>query len=93
MEIPQKKGEPVVIKSDESPREDTSLEALAKLKPAFKKDGTVTAGNAPGTNDGAAAVVVTSEKNASRLGQDADGADRRAGRERRRAEMGDDGAR
>src|SRR5579863_3719115 len=59
VEIPQKKGEAVVIKTDESPREDTSLEALAKLKPAFKKDGTVTAGNAPGTNDGAAAVIVT----------------------------------
>jgi acetyl-CoA C-acetyltransferase len=69
VEIPQKKGDPVVIKTDESPREDTSLEALAKLKPAFKKDGTVTAGNAPGTNDGAAAVVVTSERNASRLGK------------------------
>ncbi len=69
VEIPQKKGDPVVIKTDESPREDTSLEALAKLKPAFKKDGTVTAGNAPGTNDGAAAVIVTSEKNAARLGK------------------------
>jgi acetyl-CoA C-acetyltransferase len=69
IEIPQKKGEPVVIKTDESPREDSSLEALAKLKPAFKKDGTVTAGNAPGTNDGAAAVVVTSEKNAARMGK------------------------
>src|SRR6204780_4993343 len=62
VEIPQKKGEPVIIKTDESRREDTSLEALGKLKPAFKKDGTVTAGNAPGTNDGAAAVIVTSEK-------------------------------
>ena len=69
VEIPQKKGEPVVIKTDESPREDTSMEALAKLKPAFKKDGTVTAGNAPGTNDGAAAVIVTSEENAARLGK------------------------
>src|SRR5271166_6528154 len=69
VEIPQKKGEPVAIKTDESPREDTTLEALAKLKPAFKKNGTVTAGNAPGTNDGAAATVVTSEKNASRLGK------------------------
>jgi acetyl-CoA C-acetyltransferase len=68
-EIPQKKGDPVVIKTDESPREDASLEALAKLKPAFKKDGTVTAGNAPGTNDGAAAVLVTSERNAQRLGK------------------------
>jgi acetyl-CoA C-acetyltransferase len=69
VEIPQKKGDPVIIKTDESPREDTTLEALAKLKPAFKKDGTVTAGNAPGTNDGAAAVIVTSEKNAARLGK------------------------
>ncbi|PYV24327.1 MAG: acetyl-CoA C-acyltransferase, partial [Acidobacteria bacterium] len=53
--IPQKKGEPVYFSIDESPREDTSLETLARLKPAFKPDGTVTAGNAPGTNDGAAA--------------------------------------
>jgi acetyl-CoA C-acetyltransferase len=67
IEIPQKKGDPLVIKYDESPREDTSIEALAKLKPAFKKDGTVTAGNAPGTNDGAAAVIVTGERNAQRL--------------------------
>ena len=69
VEIPQKRGEPVVIKTDESPREDTSMEALAKLKPAFKKDGTVTAGNAPGTNDGAAAVIVTSEANAAHMGK------------------------
>ena len=69
VEIPQKKGEPLLIKSDESPREDTSLEALGKLKPAFKKDGTVTAGNAPGTNDGAAALIVTSEATAARLGK------------------------
>ncbi len=69
IEIPQKKGAPLVIKNDESPREDASLESLARLKPAFKKDGTVTAGNAPGTNDGAAALVVTSERNAARLGK------------------------
>ena len=69
IEVPQKKGEPLVIKYDESPREDTSLEVLAKLKPAFKKDGTVTAGNAPGTNDGAAALVVTSERVAKNLGK------------------------
>jgi acetyl-CoA C-acetyltransferase len=69
IEVPQKKGAPIVISKDESPRPDTSLETLAKLKPAFKKDGTVTAGNAPGTNDGAAALVVTSEQNASRLGK------------------------
>ncbi len=69
IEVPQKKGVPIVISKDESPRADTSLETLAKLKPAFKKDGTVTAGNAPGTNDGAAALVVTSESNAARLGK------------------------
>jgi acetyl-CoA C-acetyltransferase len=69
IEVPQKKGEPIVIKYDESPREDTSIEALAKLRPAFKKDGTVTAGNAPGTNDGAAALIVTSERYAQRLGK------------------------
>src|SRR5205807_287283 len=62
IEVPQKKGEPFVIKYDESPREDTSMEALGKLKPAFKRDGTVTAGNAPGTNDGAAALIVTSDR-------------------------------
>lgn len=70
IEVPQKKGPPLVIKVDESPREDTSLEALARLKPVFKKDGTVTAGNAPGTNDGAAALVVTSERVAARLGKE-----------------------
>ena len=69
IDVPQKKGEPIVIKRDESPRPDASLEALSKLRPAFKKDGTVTAGNAPGTNDGAAAVVVTSEDTAARLGR------------------------
>jgi acetyl-CoA C-acetyltransferase len=69
IEVPQKKGAPVVIKTDESPREDSSLETLAKLKPAFKKGGTVTAGNAPGTNDGAAALVVTGERTAARLGK------------------------
>jgi acetyl-CoA C-acetyltransferase len=69
VEIPQKKGDPIVIKTDESPREDTTLEVLSKLRPAFKKDGTVTAGNAPSTNDGAAALVVTSESTAARLGK------------------------
>jgi acetyl-CoA C-acetyltransferase len=56
--IPQKKGDPVPFAADESPREDTSIEALGHLKPAFKEGGTVTAGNAPGVNDGAAALVV-----------------------------------
>jgi acetyl-CoA C-acetyltransferase len=69
IDIPQKKSEPVVLRRDESPRADASLEALGKLRPAFKKDGTVTAGNAPGTNDGAAAVAVTSEETAARLGK------------------------
>jgi acetyl-CoA C-acetyltransferase len=69
IEIPQKKGDPVVIKHDEFPREDTSLEGLAKLKPAFAKNGTVTAGNSSGVNDGAAALVLTSERNAARLGK------------------------
>ena len=62
--IPQKKGEPILFQADESPRADTTLEALSKLKPAFKPGGTVTAGNAPGTNDGAAALVVTSAEKA-----------------------------
>ncbi|MGA7218077.1 MAG: acetyl-CoA C-acetyltransferase [Candidatus Sulfotelmatobacter sp.] len=70
VELPaKKKGEaPVLFEKDESPREDTSVETLRGLKPAFKKDGTVTAGNAPGVNDGAAAVVVTSAKRAKELG-------------------------
>ena len=65
--IAQKKGEPVVIDRDEGIREDTSLESLGKLKPAFKKDGTVTAGNAPGVNDGAAALVVMGADIAAKL--------------------------
>jgi acetyl-CoA C-acetyltransferase len=70
VEIPsKKKGEaPILFGKDESPREDTTIEALRALKPAFKKDGTVTAGNAPGVNDGAAAVVVTSAQRAKELG-------------------------
>ena len=70
VEIPAKKkgAPPVIFDKDESPREDTSIEALRSLKPAFKKDGTVTAGNAPGVNDGAAAVVVTSARRAKELG-------------------------
>ncbi|HJQ69268.1 MAG TPA: acetyl-CoA C-acetyltransferase [Blastocatellia bacterium] len=69
IEIPQKKGEPIVVRMDEGPREDTSIEALSRLKPAFKEGGTVTAGNAPGVNDGAAALVVTSSEVARRLGR------------------------
>lgn len=60
--IPQRKGDAIVVDVDESPRKDTSIEALTKLKPAFSQSGTITAGNAPGVNDGACAVVVTSEK-------------------------------
>jgi acetyl-CoA C-acetyltransferase len=70
VELPSKKkgAAPVMFDKDESPREDTTIEALRSLKPAFKKDGTVTAGNAPGVNDGAAAVVVTTYKKAKELG-------------------------
>jgi acetyl-CoA C-acetyltransferase len=68
VEIAGKKGAVTVVKRDESVREDASLEALAALKPAFKKDGTVTAGNAPGVNDAAAAVVVMSAAKAKQLG-------------------------
>ena len=68
VEIPQRKGPAIVFDTDEAVREDTSLESLAKLKPAFKEGGTVTAGNAPGVNDGASAVVVTSSDRAKALG-------------------------
>ncbi len=68
VEIPRPKQDPILFDTDEGPRRDTSLEALAKLRPAFKKDGTVTAGNAPGVNDGAAVVVVTSAEHAKKLG-------------------------
>lgn len=62
--VPRRKGEPLVISHDEGPREDTSLEILGKLKPVFGADGTITAGNAPGLNDGAAALVLMSEERA-----------------------------
>jgi len=70
VEIPGKKrtDPPILFSKDESPREDTSIESLRALKPAFKKDGTVTAGNAPGVNDGAAAVIVTTASRAKELG-------------------------
>lgn len=68
VEVPRRKKDPIVFDTDESPRRDTSIEALAKLRPAFQKGGTVTAGNAPGVNDGASAVVVTSESKAKELG-------------------------
>ncbi|AVX20605.1 acetyl-CoA acetyltransferase [Carboxydocella sporoproducens DSM 16521] len=66
--IPQKKGEPIIFSQDEHPRPNTTPEALANLKPAFKKDGTVTAGNASGINDGAAAFVLMSAEKAQALG-------------------------
>lgn len=68
VEIPQKKGASISFDTDEPVREDTSVESLAKLKPAFKEGGTVTAGNAPGVNDGASALVVTSEERAKSMG-------------------------
>ncbi|MEK3978781.1 acetyl-CoA C-acetyltransferase [Psychrobacillus sp. FSL K6-2836] len=70
LEIPQRKGDPIVVKEDESPRRNTSLESLATLKPAFGKEGTITAGNAPGINDGACAIVLTSEEKAKSLGKE-----------------------
>lgn len=69
VEIPQRKGEPIVVKNDEGPRRDTSLEKLAALKPAFDPDGTITAGNAPGVNDGACALVLMDEEKAHQEGR------------------------
>lgn len=69
VEMRGKKGQVTIVDTDESPRRDTSLEALSSLKPAFKKDGKVTAGNAPGLNDGAAAVVVASLRKAEEMGR------------------------
>lgn len=68
VEVPQRKGDPVVIDTDEYPKFGTTIESLAKLKPAFKKDGTVTAGSSSGINDGAAAVLVMSKEKADELG-------------------------
>jgi acetyl-CoA C-acetyltransferase len=68
IQIPQRKGDPLVFDTDEHPRFGTTLEALSKLKPAFKPNGTVTAGNASGINDGAAIIIVMSEEKASSLG-------------------------
>jgi acetyl-CoA C-acetyltransferase len=62
VEVPQRKKDPIIFDTDECPRAGISIEALAKLRPAFEKDGTVTAGNAPGLNDGSSATVVVSEK-------------------------------
>lgn len=68
VEIPQRKKDPKIFKKDEFPREGVTAESLSKLRPAFKKDGTVTAGNASGINDGAAALLVMSRKKADELG-------------------------
>lgn len=69
VEIPQRKGDAIQVDTDEAPRKDTSLESLAKLRPAFDKDGTITAGNAPGVNDGACALVLMSEERAKKEGK------------------------
>ena len=66
--VPQKKGDPLLVEKDERPRRDTSLESLARLRPAFRKNGTVTAGNSSGVNDGAAALLVMSASRALALG-------------------------
>jgi acetyl-CoA C-acetyltransferase len=68
VEVKGRKGQVSVVDTDETPRRDTTLEGLAKLRPAFQKEGKVTAGNAPGLNDGAAAVVITSRAKAERMG-------------------------
>jgi acetyl-CoA C-acetyltransferase len=68
--IPQRKGEPLLFRKDEGPRADANIDALRQLRPVFKEDGTVTPGNAPGMNDGAAALVVASESVALRLGKE-----------------------
>jgi acetyl-CoA acetyltransferase family protein len=66
--VPQRKGDPVMVSIDERPRRDTSLESLARLRPAFRKNGTVTAGNSSGLNDGAAALLLMSAERAQALG-------------------------
>ncbi|GAE33599.1 acetyl-CoA C-acetyltransferase [Halalkalibacter akibai] len=66
--VQQRKGDPIIVSADEAPRKDTSLESLAKLKPVFSKDGTITAGNAPGVNDGAATLLLMSEEKAKEAG-------------------------
>ncbi|WP_317947528.1 acetyl-CoA C-acetyltransferase [Rossellomorea marisflavi] len=68
--VPQRRGEPVMISQDEAPRKSTSLEALSKLSPVFDHDGTITAGNAPGVNDGACAMVLMSEERAGKEGKE-----------------------
>ncbi|MEH7333323.1 acetyl-CoA C-acetyltransferase [Neobacillus drentensis] len=72
VEVPQRKGAQVLVEHDEAPRKDTSLVRLSKLAPAFNSTGTITAGNAPGVNDGAAALVLMSEERAAREGRTAE---------------------
>lgn len=69
VEVPQRKGDPVIVDTDEAPRKGTTKEVLAKLRPAFGNDGTITAGNAPGVNDGAAALVLMSDNRAKKEGK------------------------
>lgn len=69
VEVPVRKGEPMIIEHDEGPRKDTSVEKLSKLGPAFNNEGTITAGNAPGVNDGAGALVLMSEERAEKEGK------------------------
>ncbi len=66
--VPQRKGDPVLVQTDERPRRDTTMESLGRLKPAFRKNGTVTAGNSSGLNDGAAAVLIMSDQRSAELG-------------------------
>lgn len=68
--VPQRRGDPIVCDTDEGPRADTTIEKLGKLRPAFDKDGTITAGNAPGVNDGACAFVVMSDEKAEALNKE-----------------------
>lgn len=68
VEVPQRKGDPIVVDTDEAPRKNTTVEALSKLRPVFDKNGTITAGNAPGVNDGACAMLLMSDEKANELG-------------------------
>src|SRR5699024_11215534 len=70
VEVPQRKGDSLIVDIDEAPRKDTTMEVLAKLRPAFGKDGTITAGNAPGVNDGACAFVMMSDEKAQTEGKE-----------------------
>ena len=94
VELPAKKkgAPPVLFSKDESPREDSTIEALRSLKPAFKKDGTVTAGNAPGVNDGASALVLMSAAKAKELGLKPMARIVAAGHQRAGSRVGDDDA-